>query len=159
MKQASVEQREASLWMHLRPDGREDLSFHSLEGSSATASSVPQEGVQSRNSCGDAGEPDGPWASEWHSARPHSLSGTQSTYNAQAEGRSEPRTHVRMRARSSRWWHRWNQPRSDGNTGIPEDAKSRARQCPWTIWSHDHRSGRQRGQVTTQDSQHQGLQI
>lgn len=78
---------------------------------------------------------------------------------AQAEGRSEPRMHVRTRARGSRWWHRWNQPRTDGNTGIPEDAKNRARQCPWTIWSHDHLSGRRWGQVITQDNQRQGLQI
>ena len=66
---------------------------------------------------------------------------------------------VRMRARGSRWWHRWNRPRADGNTGMPEDAKNRARQCPWTIWSHDHLSGRQRGWMTTKVTQHQGLQI
>lgn len=80
---------------------------------------------------GTLGETYRPQTSEWRSAWPHSLSGMwiPTRLEAQAEGRSEPTMPMRMRARGSRWWHTWNHPRTDGNTGIPEDAKNRAHQC------------------------------
>ena len=140
---------ETSLWMHLRPDGREDLSFQKpgrrqlYRFPSATGRGGKEKWLWEH-----WGRPTGPRPPSG-AVRGHIL--------CRACGYPQDWRLKQREGVSRRCPWGWGHVAADG--GIPEDAKNRAHQCWWTIWSHDHLSGRQRGQVTTKVTQHQGLQI